>query len=437
MPRRFQQPAAVFTRCLIVLVVLSPAVGAESVRLPEVSAGVAGFRGPDGSGVYPEKGLLEAWPEGGPKELWFTEVLGEGFASATVAGGRIYTTGMSEQKGSLYAFDLAGKLLWQREYGAAHSGSGFPGTRTTPTVEGDTVYLLSSMGKAAAFDAASGELRWEVDVLETFGGSNVYFGVSESPLIVDDKVIFTPGGKDASVVALDKATGKTVWASKGLSESSAYCTPRLYENGGERQIVTFVAKHLVGIDPAKGDVLWRWGSKVEYDIHATSPVFYKNMIYVSHGYDQGGHLLELVDETCPKSGENDGEAEDCSPIREKWSDDNLDVHHGGVVVVDGRIYGAASGKTWYCLDGETGKVEASIRRLGKGSVIYADGMLYGYMEDGKVLLVNPDPSDFRAVSSFKIGRGSGHHWAHPTLADGVLYIRHGEALMAFDVKGGS
>lgn len=385
------------------------------------------FRGTDGSGVFQAEGLMKSWPEGGPRQLWTAKGLGEGFASVSVAAGKIYTTGMTEQKGSVFAFDVKGKLLWTTETGPEHSGNGFPGTRTTPTIDGKTLYLHTSMGKAVALNADTGESRWEVDLLSKFEAENIYFGMSESPLVVDGKVIFTPGGKDASLVALDKKTGEPVWTTGGLSDSSAYCSPRLFGEGKNRQIITLVAKHLVGIDPATGEVLWRHASEVEYDIHSTAPVFSGNLIYLTHGYKQGGLALELL-EDCK------GEEKCKFSARQKWLNKELDVHHGGAVFKDGHIYGAASGKTWYALNGQTGEIAASIKRLGKGSVVYADGLLYGYMESGNVVLVNADPADFRAISSFEIKLGEGHHWAHPVIDAGVLYIRHGDALMAFSIR---
>ncbi len=366
---------------------------------------------------------MKAWPEGGPKLLWASDGLGESYASISVVGGKLYTTGMAAERGTVYALDTAGKLLWSKEYGAEHSGKGYPGTRTTPTVDDGSLYLLSALGQAVSMKAADGATRWKVALLAKYKGENTYFGMSESPLMVDGKVIYTAGGADASVVALDPATGETVWATQGLSESSAYCTPRLFEQGDHRQIVTLVSKSLVGIDPASGNVLWRHPSAVEYDIHSTSPVFNGNAIYISHGYDQGGSLVEL--------------AADGKSVTEKWKEAKLDIHHGGAVWLDGHIYGAASKKTWYALDAASGKIAASIPRLGKGSVVYADGRLYGYLESGEVVLVDPDPKNFKVVSSFKIERGSGNHWSHPVLAGGVLYIRHGESLMAFDVKAPS
>lgn len=379
------------------------------------------FRGPDRDGIFKESGLLRAWPEGGPPLLWTAEGLGEGYASMTVVDGRIYTSGMADGNGFVIALDLSGKQVWKKDYGKEHSGNGYPGTRTTPTYDAGTLYLFSANGRAVALDAASGELRWEKDLVKTYQGKAPHFGIAESPLVVGDKVIFTPGGKDASLVALDKKTGETLWTSKGLSEPSGYCSPRLLDNGEHRQIVTFVAKHLVGVDPDSGEVLWRSPSKVDYDIHAVSPLFVSgNNIYISHGYGQGGHLYEL--------------AADGRSVKQVWSDDKLDVHHGGAVLLDGHIYGAADKKTWYCLDAASGEVEASIQRLGKGAIVYADGLLYGYLENGKVVLVDPNPENFKLISSFPITRGEGQHWSHPVVSNGVLYVRHGDVLMAYDVR---
>lgn len=378
------------------------------------------FRGPERDGIHQESGLLQSWPEGGPKLSWTVEGLGEGYSSLAVSGGTLYTTGKVGTEGSVHAFDTSGKKLWSKVYGQEHDGGGYPGTRTTPTVDNGRLYLMSSTAQAVALDAATGNEVWKVDLMKTFGAENLYFGISESPLVIGDKVIFTPGGKNASMVALDAATGKTVWTTTGLSEKSAYCNPRLFDDGKHRQIVTLLEKSMVGIDPENGAVLWHQPYPATYDIHAVSPVFLGDLIYVSDGYDQGGKAFRL--------------APDGKSVTLAWSEEKLDVNHGGTVLVDGRIYGAASNKTWHVLAAATGKPLATLPRLGKGSVVYADGRLYGYVESGKVFLVNPDPAQFEVVGEFEIKKGEGHHWAHPVIVDGVLYIRHGDALMAYDVK---
>lgn len=396
---------------------------------PAGAADITQFRGPDRDGRYPDTGLLSAWPESGPMLKWSIDGLGESYATVTVADGHIFATGKFPKEGSedkdasvgrAFAFDLTGKKLWTTEYGDEHSGSGYPGTRSTPTFDAGMLYLLSSNGEAVALDAATGEIRWKVDVLKKFGGENIYFGLSESPLIDGDRVILTPGGENASVVALDKKTGETVWQTKGLSDTSGYCSPRIMDTGKHRQIVTLVAKNLVGIDPASGEVLWRQPVEVSYDIHATSPLFLGDLIYITHGYNQGGKAFRL--------------AADGRSVTPAWTEESLDVHHGGGVLVDGRIYGASSKKDWHVLDAKSGNVLASIKRLGKGSIVHADGLLYGYVENGDVVLVNPDPEKFEVISRFKVEKGEGHHWSHPVISDGILYIRHGGALLAYDIK---
>lgn len=380
------------------------------------------FRGPERNGIFPAEGLLASWPEGGPEKLWSASGLGGGFSSVSVADGRIYTTGMDGGEGYVLAFDIRGKALWKRGYGALHDGNGYPGTRTTPTYHEGLLYLMSSKARAVALDAATGEIRWHKDLASAFGARNITWGIAESPLVVDDKVIFTPGGSGATMVALDKKSGEELWTTSDIGDGSAYCSPLLLDDGKHRQIVTNVEKHIIGVDPAGGELLWQQPYPGRWDIHAVSPVFDGDSIFVSSGYKQGGKMFAL--------------ATDGRGVSLRWKNESLDVHHGGAVLVDGRIYGAASNGAWYALEAATGKIAGRIDHAGKGSVVYADGRLYGYVEVGDVLLVDPDPANFHVVSSFRITEGQGQHWAHPVIADGVLYVRHGDVLMAFDVAGG-
>lgn len=373
------------------------------------------FRGPDRDGVYPETGLLSSWPDGGPELLWSADGLGEGFSSVAVVGERIYTTGKYGRRGSVVALDGEGERLWTTEYGEVHDGNGYPGARTTPTYSDGMLYIMTSMGVAVALDAESGEIRWRRDL----PSRNITWGITESPLVIDDMAIFTPGGEAGTMVALDKKSGEPRWAMTELLERSAYCSPRLLDDGERRQIVTLTERHMIGVDPGDGDLLWQRTYPGRYDIHAVSPIFHGRSIYVSDGYGQGGKMFEL--------------AADGRGIELVWEDDKLDVHHGGAVLIDGTIYGAASNGTWYALDAASGEIRASQRRLGKGSVVYADGRLYGYVESGDVLLVDPDPDHFTVISRFEIDQGRGQHWAHPVISGGVLYIRHGDVLMAFDI----
>lgn len=378
------------------------------------------FRGLNRDGKSSETGLLKKWPEGGPALLWSYEGIGQGYASVSVVDGMIYTTGINdENQGTLVAINTKGKLQWKKEYGQGWTG-GHSGTRTTPTVDNEHLYIMSGHGRLACFNRVSSDLIWKVDTLEKYEGEILHWGIAESIIIVDDKVICTPGGQDATVVALDKMTGETLWTTKGLSEHSAYCSPVVIERGGKSLLITMVEKSIVCIDPNNGKVLWQIPHEPKYSISAVSPVYSEGLFYVSNGYGRGGKMFEI--------------SADGSSCTEKWTDKTLDCHHGGVVLVDGHIYGGSSKGKWVCLELTSGKVKYESDGVGKGSVIYADGMLYCYGEKGEVGLAKATPTGYQLAGSFKVSLGTDKHWAHPVISDGRLYIRHGEVLMAYDIK---
>lgn len=404
---------------VLLLLALLPASAAFADDWPQ-------FRGPDRDGKSSETGLLKTWPQGGPALLWVAQGLGTGFASIAIADGYVYTTGMVGEKrdGVLFAYDVNGTFKWKASYGPEWSRS-HPGSRTTPTVDGHRAYVLSGYGNLACFDAKTGEQKWQADVAERFGAQNTNWGLSESVLIADDKVICTPGGRDATVVALDKMTGQTIWATKGLSDNSAHCSPILIERAGKKLIVTITAAHIVAIDPQDGKVLWQYQNKLHKDkprhVNPNSPLYCDGAIFVASRF-VGGMMLTL--------SLNNRQAS------EEWTNEELDPHHGGVALVDGHIYGAnTKTNAWMCLDWKTGKTIYEKEWIGKGSIIYADGMLYCYDEkEGTVGLVPASPEGFSIVSSLKVPHGTGEHWAHPAISDGTLYIRHGDALMAYNIK---
>ena len=395
------------------------------VILAVVSAANAGdwpqFRGLSRDGTSSETGLMKQWPQDGPKELWSFDGLGEGFASVSVADGVIYTTGMIGGLGYLFAFDLQGKPKYKVAYGPEWTKSGnYPGTRTTPTIDGDRLYLMSGQGRIACHNAKTGEHIWHVDTLAKFKGKNIPWGIAESPLIDGEKVICTPGGQDATVVALNKMTGETIWTTQGLSQLSAYCSPILAERGSKRLILTMVEKSVVGVDANTGKVYWIVPHEVSYDIQAVSPAYKDGLMYVTNGYHHGSHAFLL--------------SPDGTGVEPKWSEKSLDVHHGGVVLVDGNIHGASTSGNWTCLDLAEGKVKFTDKLVGKGSVIYVDGMLYGYGEKGQVGLIKIKQDGYELVGSFRVTKGSKEHWAHPAISDGRLYVRHGPVLMCYDIK---
>jgi outer membrane protein assembly factor BamB len=404
------------------LVFGSVAIGRDACS----AADWAQWRGPQRDGKSTEKGLLKSWPAEGPKFLWSVDGLGMGFSTAVVADGLVYTTGLIDTEGMVFAFDLQGGQKWKKSYGPGWAGS-HPGARTTPTVDSESLYVISGVGTVVSFDSKTGRKRWSVDTLKRFGGLNVNWGISESVLTDGDKVICTPGGEDATVVALDKRSGETVWTSKGLSDKSGYCSAILVERGGKRLIVTITGRSIVGIEAETGTVLWEHTNKLHKGeprkVNPNSAVYHDGCIFVTSRF-VGGTQLKL--------------SADGGSVTKVWDNESLDVHHGGVVVVDGYVYGANTKRNgWMCLDWGTGKVMYEQAWLGKGSVTYADGMLYCYEEKaGTVALVKASPKGFDIVSSFVVTGGTDEHWAHPVVCDGRLYVRHGDTLMVYDVKGG-
>ncbi|MGB9596385.1 MAG: PQQ-binding-like beta-propeller repeat protein [Candidatus Poribacteria bacterium] len=396
------------------------------VVLNAQSADYPQWRGINRNGISEEKGLLKSWLEGGPRLLWSVSGIGIGYSSPSIANGFIYITGRKDNKEFLSALDLKGNIKWSTEYGNAFTES-YPDARSTPTINGDSIYVISGRGEIVCFDL-SGKIVWSVDGLKKFEGKYGSWGVAESPLIVDDKVIYTPCGSKTTMVALNKKTGETVWMTESLDDQSGYVGPILAKIGKKKQIITVTGKYVIGVDAENGHIDWKVSNKdisSPTDINCVSPVFYNGSVFVTSGYNDAGALIRISD--------------DGMQATVSWVNPDLDVHHGGVVLVDGYIYGANwinNGKgNWVCLDWNTGKTMYESKWRNKGSIISADGMLYCYEEEGgNLALVKATPEGFNVISSFKITQGSGPHWAHPVISDGVLYMRHGDVLMAYDIK---
>jgi len=386
------------------------------------------WRGANRDGISSEKNLLKEWPEDGPKLIWAYEDLGAGFSSVAVSKGVIFTTGEVDEKEAVFALDIDGKLLWKTVYGPRWEDS-FQAMRSTPTVDSNYIYVVSGTGKLVCLERTTGKIVWSVNAVEDFSAEYHRWGIAESPLVVDDKVICTPGAEEASLVAYDKLTGKLLWQTKELSDEANYCSPILVERAGKKIIATMLSEHFVGIDASTGKTLWQDAFEDYFDdpkdINPVSPLYHNGSFYTTSGYDDGGALYDLSD--------------DGLSITRRWTDKTLDIHIGGAVLVDGYIYGANwinnSKGNWVCLEWETGKVMYEKKWINKGSVISAEGMLYCFTEKkGEVGLVKASPKKFTLVSHFKLPLGSGQRWAHPAISDGRLYLRRGEALMVYDIK---
>ena len=382
------------------------------------------FRGLNRDGVYPESGLLKSWPDDGPAVAWSAKGIGEGYSSPSIVGDTIYVSGQREDgQGVLNLLNLDGTPKGAIPYGPETKERQATGPRSTPTIDGDRAYVMSGFGVVTCFDLKKGEVSWQIDVMKRFGSEVVKWSMAES-LYVDDKLVYcSPGAEDASIVALDKSTGDTVWTSKGLSDQNGYCTPDIIEHNGRKILLSMTAFNVVGIDPENGTLLWQHPHPTDYDIHAVTPVYADGMIYYVGGYESGGGMLEL--------------SEDGSSITPKWTDLTLESLHHGVVLIDGYIYGAAhSHGLMVCLELKTGKVMWKTEEIQEAAVVAADGMIYLYEgpKKGVVNLVEATPEGFNRTGQFEFTEGGGKHWAHPTIANGRMYIRHGDALVAYNVK---
>ncbi len=378
------------------------------------------FRGPNRDGRSPDVGLLKKWPSGGPKLLWSVRGIGAGFSSASVAGGRVYITGVVGKDLVITAFDMNGKPRWKRTHGPGRA-SGYPGSRSSVTVNDGRLYLLSAKGILLCYSAKTGKKRWFADLTKSFGGGMPGWGYAESVLVYKNLAIVTPGRKNC-IVALDKRTGRTVWTSSGLSDPAGYasCVPFVYRR--IPLIATMTAKGMVCIEPAKGRLLWRNDRPANTSAVCPSPVYSDGYVFGASGYNNGG--------ACVKLSVSGGRLK----ATQVWETKDMITHHGGYVIVDGYIYGNHK-NGWTCLDLKTGRKMWNARGVGKGSLCYADGMLYTFSEsNGKVGLVHADPKGFRFAGEFSV-KGRKQSWANPVVIGGRLYLRYDDNLYVYDVRG--
>ncbi len=377
------------------------------------------WRGPSGEGLYVGKDLLKEWPEDGPEILWSYETLGKGHSSAVISGDFIYTSGMTDGTGHLFKFDLEGNLIYNKSYGPEFNIS-YQGPRGSPTIVGDKIYLVTGYGVLMCLKEADLETLWEIDMVNEFGGDTIRWGYCETPVVEGDVVYATPGGKKHNVVALNRNDGSIIWSCEGKGELSAYSTPLLFEHNGRKILTTHTASHLLGIDAKSGELLWTHSQENRWSVHANTPVYRDGGLFYFSGYGQGSGKLLL--------------SEDGSIVSRSWKN-ILDSRMGGAVLIDGYLYGSGDkNRDWKCIDWETGKDVYTSDTIAKGVVIYADGMLFAYSDRGELALVNATPEKFDIISKTKVSKGSEQHWAHPVIHEGVLYLRHGKAMIAYKIN---
>ena len=387
------------------------------------------WRGADRMGIYPDTDLLKEWPEEGPKEKWTVEGLGDGFGSPTFAEDRFFITGEVDSMAQLYCFDLDGNRIWQTTLGEEWITS-FPGSRSAPTIVGEQIYVGTGMGDLYCVNRADGSLVWSKDFTEDFQGVYPLHGHSEAAVIWGDKVFWTPGGEVYNVVALDRMTGELIWNNPCFGERSGYNPGKLVQHNGRKLFVTFTSAKLLGLDAETGDLLWSHHQDVYTDkerkkigigdSHANSVIYSDGSIYYVAGDGNGGVKLDL--------------SEDGIAITQVWRNQDFDSFFGGVVMIGNHLYTSGTHSQYlYSIDATTGILTDSMK-IGHGALIAADDMLYYYNQRGQMFLLSYAGGNMKEVSTFKITKGTRHHFSHPVIQQGVLYQRRGEALMAYDIR---
>jgi outer membrane protein assembly factor BamB len=338
-----------------------------------------------------------------------------------------YTTGDTEKGLVITALDLSGRKAWQRTNGAAYSRS-VPGSRSTPTVTGGKLYSLNGHGNLVCLDSKTGELMWAVDTFARFQGREITWGVAESPLVDGQNVICCPGGEKVFMAALDKDTGETRWTCTGVGDQHGYPSPLLVEYQGLRQIVTLTASSAIGVAADTGRLLWRFPH--ESKANCNTPLFCDGDLYLFATWGFGATKVKLA-----------VNGQDCS-VQQVWHTADLDNEHGGVMLVDGYLYGQADGdhkrRHLACVDAQTGQTKWGSEDL-KGqlsaTLTCAEGLLYIVTDTGEVGLVRPNPEGLEVISRFHIpAGGQGAVWAFPVVSGGRLYVRHGEYLYCYSIR---
>src|SRR5688572_16877073 len=384
------------------------------------------WRGPDRTDISKESGLLKSWPEGGPKQVWLFKDAGLGYSGPAIVGGKLFTMGIREGGEQLIAVDIkTGKALWSVKIGEALKNDWGDGPRGTPSVEGDRVYVISGRGSLICANVADGKILWQ-RAMKDFGGKTPGWGYTESVLVDGNKVVCTPGGAQGAIVALDKKTGEPIWQSKEFTDGAHYSSIITASHGGKRQYIQLTEKHVVGVSAEDGKVLWTsdWPGKVAV---IPTPIFHDGHVYVTSGYDVGSKLVKLSANNEPS---------------EVYFSKTMINHHGGVILLDGHIYGHSDRGGWTCQNFKTGeKVWAEKDALGKGAIAYADGKFYCLAEkDGTVALIDASPKGWKENGRFKLEpqttqrNPKGRIWTHPVILDGRLYLRDQELLFCYDVK---
>ena len=384
------------------------------------------WRGPNRDGKSPETGLLKQWPEAGPALAWKATGIGTGYSSVAVVGGRVFTMGDLADGEHVIALNVAdGKPAWSVK--VAPKGSvDYPGPRATPTVDGQHLYVVAPLGDVVCLEAASGKEVWRKHLENDFGGKHAHWGYAESPLVDGDRLVVTPGGRQGTLVALDKRTGQKLWQSKEWTDEAQYSSVIVAEHGGVRQYIQLTMKTVAGVAADSGKLLWKGAFPGRTAVIPT-PIFHDGHVYVAAGYGVGCALFKIN----AQGGK--------FTAQQVYQNKVMKNHHGGVILHEGKVYGHSDSSGWTCQDLLSGKEAWQDKeKLGKGAIAYADGMFYLREEDagkGTIALIEASPEGYKEHGRFDQPDRSGKNtWPHPVVAGGKLYIRDQDTLLCYDVK---
>lgn len=414
------------TAALLFLPLAPSVLGGHAARgrlIASKEPGWPQWRGPRRDGISDETGLLQSWPEGGPKLLWTAEGLGRGYSSSVISKGAICLTGDVGKELHVFALGLGGKPKWTAKNGRAWTRS-TPGSRSSCALDGGRLFHMNAHGRVVCLDATTGKQLWAVDVRERFEARYNSWGLCESLLVDGPRVIVTPGGKKGLMAALDRDTGKTVWASEAIEgERAAYCSPLLFEFAGRRHIVNLSSRHAFGVDADTGKLLWAERRETLREVNCNTPCFYDGAVFVTCPNGLGSALYRL-------HAEGEGVR-----AERAWTGD-FENGFGGVVLVGGLVYGSGAnrGREWGCVDVRTGKTLYTTRRFWPGAIAYADQRLYCLSPRGVVVLLKPTPKGFETAGAFRMPGRARDFWAHPVICDGRLFLRYHDKLFCFDIK---
>jgi len=389
------------------------------------------FRGVERSGHFNETGLLNEWPENGPDLVLEIEGIGKGFSQPIVAENKIFISGIKEDTiDVLSAYNFKGEMLWETAYGHSWTNT-YIDSRSTPTYENGKIFIVSGLAQINCVNAETGEIIWSLDAIKEYKAEVHKHGESESLLLIDNAVVYTTGGEENTMIALNKNDGSLIWKSKSLGGAKSYASATLINHNGHKIILAQTTKNLIAISAEDGEIFWHY-DLIQYHLHKsgvgaqTNPVIYfNNELFVTSGYNHPGIKFAL--------------SEDGRSAEVIWKNDTIDTHIGGVVLVDGNLFGSnwqsnSRGK-WASVNWETGRTNWETAWENKGSIISADNRLYLFEEKrGNIALVEPGSDSLNIISTFKIENGMGPHWANPAIYDGKLFIRHGNFLMVYNIK---